>query len=230
MMWIGLAVLGLALAVLVATDGQGGIGGLDSGQIAGLVSLGSLLLLLGTGYWRRARDGLGESLRAGLIWLVLFALAIGAYAYREEARGIGETLMGALRPGTAVVGPGGEITITRRSDGDFAVEAEVNGGRTLRFSLDTGASVVVLTAESAAALGIRPAETDFSARVATANGSARAAPIRLDAIRIGPITERDVDAMVSRPGALSTNLLGQSFLTRLPSYEVRGDRLILRSR
>ena len=228
-MWICLGILGIALAVLVATDAGGGIGGLDSGQIAGLASLGSLLLLLGTGYWRRVRDGLGESLRAGLIWIGLFALAIGAYAYRDAARTVGEALLGALRPGTAVVGPGGEVTITRRSDGDFAVQAEVNGAPALRFTLDTGASVVVLTAESAAALGIRPAEADFTARVATANGSARAAPIRLDAIRIGPITERNVDAMVSRPGALSTNLLGQSFLTRLPSYEVRGDRLILRS-
>ena len=36
--------------------------------------------------------------------------------------------------------------------------------------------------------------------------------------------------MVSRPGALSDNLLGQSFLSRLPSYEVRGDWLILQGR
>ena len=79
-------------------------------------------------------------------------------------------------------------------------------------------------------LGIKPADGDFTTKVSTANGTALAAPIRLDSITIGPITERGVDAMVSQPGALSVNLLGQSFLTRLPSYEVRGDRLILRTR
>jgi aspartyl protease family protein len=89
---------------------------------------------------------------------------------------------------------------------------------------------VVLTMESAAALGIKPAESAFRTKVSTANGTALTAPIRLDSITIGPITEKNVDAMVSQPGALTTNLLGQSFLTRLPSYEVRGDRLILRSR
>ncbi len=33
--------------------------------------------------------------------------------------------------------------------------------------------------------------------------------------------------MVAKPGALTANLLGQTFLTRLSGYEVRGDRLIL---
>ena len=33
--------------------------------------------------------------------------------------------------------------------------------------------------------------------------------------------------MVARPGALSGNLLGQTFLDRLARYEVRGDKLIL---
>ena len=41
------------------------------------------------------------------------------------------------------------------------------------------------------------------------------------------ITERNVNAMVARPGALSGNLLGQTFLDRLARYEVRGDKLIL---
>jgi aspartyl protease family protein len=39
-----------------------------------------------------------------------------------------------------------------------------------------------------------------------------------------------VPALVSRPGALRENLLGMTFLDRLASFEVRGDRLILRER
>jgi aspartyl protease family protein len=44
------------------------------------------------------------------------------------------------------------------------------------------------------------------------------------------VTERNVDALVAKPGALRENLLGMSFLERLASYEVREDRLILRQR
>ena len=230
MMWAGLAILGIGLVVLVANHDGGPVLGLDSDQLAGLVSLSALLLLITAGRWRHALAMPGDTVRAALIWLGLGVLAVGAYAYRDDAQRVGANLIGALRPGTAVVGPGGEVTITRRSDGDFAVIAEVNGRAEQRFAFDTGASSVVLTAESAAALGIRPAEGDFSLRVSTANGIALTAPIRLDSIRVGPITERGVDAVVSRPGALTDNLLGQSFLSRLPSYEVRGDRLILRSR
>jgi aspartyl protease family protein len=34
---------------------------------------------------------------------------------------------------------------------------------------------------------------------------------------------------VARPGMLEGNLLGQTFLERLESYEVRGKRLVLRA-
>ncbi|GJE25236.1 retropepsin-like aspartic protease family protein [Methylobacterium organophilum] len=230
MMWFLLGLLGLALVVLVATDASNGLGGLSSDQIAGLASGGALLILFGTGFLRRFREGAGRTLGQFAIWVVLFLVVIGAYAYREQAQEVGANLMGVLRPGAAVVGPGGEVTITRRSDGSFSVLADVNGQGERRFAFDTGASSVVLTADTAAALGIRPEAADFHIRVATANGTTLAAPTQLESITIGPITERRVDAMVSRPGTLSENLLGQSFLTRLPSYEVRGDRLILRSR
>lgn len=227
---LGLAILAVALIVLFAVGDGGQVGGLDSDQFANLAYLSALLVLVTAGFWHRFRDRLGENLRALLIWAAIGAVVIAVYAYKDQARDFGGTMLGALRPGTAAVGPGGEVTITRRADGDFTVFAEVNGRAEQRFAFDTGASTVVLTTESAAALGIKPADGDFTTKVSTANGTALAAPIRLDSITIGPITERGVDAMVSQPGALSVNLLGQSFLTRLPSYEVRGDRLILRTR
>jgi aspartyl protease family protein len=57
-----------------------------------------------------------------------------------------------------------------------------------------------------------------------------AAPVTLDSVSIGSITERRIRALVARPGALRDNLLGMTFLERLASYEVRGNRLILRGR
>ena len=48
----------------------------------------------------------------------------------------------------------------------------------------------------------------------------------LDALM--PFVERGVPALIAQPGQLRTNLLGMSFLNRLESWEVRGDKLQLR--
>lgn len=227
MIYLALGTLGLALAVLVLNDGESRIGGLEPDQFAGLAGGGTLLAVIAAGFWREFRGRIGANLRALLIWGALGGAIVVAYAYREQAREVGDRVMAELRPGSARVGPGGLVTIIRRADGDFRIRAAVNG-RTQAFVFDTGASAVVLTAESAAGLGLTPKDGEFTVRVSTANGIAYTAPILLDSIAVGDITERRVPAFVSRPGALTTNLLGMSFLSRLSSYEVRGDKLILR--
>lgn len=227
MMYLGLIAIGLVLAILILTDGSSSIGGvIEPDQLAGLAWSGTVLTLVVAGSWHHFSGRLGESARNALIWLAIGLACVLGYSYRDRLQAAGDRIMGDLRPGSAVVGPGGTVTISRRSDVTFRLRADVNG-RSQDFMFDTGASAVVLTAENAAALGIKPAPDEFQARVSTANGIAYTAPILIDSLTIGPITERRVDAMVAKPGALSGNLLGQSFLTRLPSYEVRGDRLIL---
>lgn len=227
MMYLGLGALALVLAVLVLSDGSESIGGvIEPDQLASLAWTGGILVLVVAGFWRQFNAALGPNLRALAAWAMAgLALVIG-YSYRDRIQGVSARVLGDLRPGSAAGGRGGVVTITRRADGDFRVQAEVNG-RSQSFAFDTGASSVVLTAENAAALGIRPAPSDFTARVSTANGIAYAAPIQLDSVGVGTITARRVDAMLAKPGALSGNLLGQSFLSRLSGYEVRGDRLIL---
>jgi aspartyl protease family protein len=53
------------------------------------------------------------------------------------------------------------------------------------------------------------------------------APVTLDHVRVDDITVRDVPAVVAEKGALATNLLGMSFLSRLKSFQMRGSELIL---
>ncbi|AWN38971.1 TIGR02281 family clan AA aspartic protease [Methylobacterium radiodurans] len=228
MQYLAIAAILAVVAALIITDGTGSVAGVEPDTLAGVAFGVGTLVLVTAGYWRRFGSGLGVNLRHALIWLALGLACIVGYSYRDEIQGVRSRVVGELRPGTAVVS-GQTVAIVRRQDGDFEVEAEVNG-RVQTFAFDTGASAVVLTAENAAALGIRPGDNDFTTRVSTANGTAYAAPILIDAISIGPITERRIPALVARTGALAQNLLGQSFLTRLPGYEVRGDRLILRGR
>jgi aspartyl protease family protein len=81
--------------------------------------------------------------------------------------------------------------------------------------------------QGAARLGIHPAQRDFTVEVRTANGSVRAAPARLDKVEVGDLIVRDVAAVILPDGALSDNLLGLSFLSRLRRFEYSDGRLVL---
>ena len=94
--------------------------------------------------------------------------------------------------------------------------------------LDTGASSVVLTQEAAKAAGLPIEVLNYTVNVDTANGRTRAAPVTLDRLAVGGLTERAVPALVVQSGQLKNNLLGMSFLNRLASWEVRGDKLRMR--
>jgi aspartyl protease family protein len=86
----------------------------------------------------------------------------------------------------------------------------------------------VLTQEAAKAAGLPLEVLSYSVTIDTANGRARAAPVTLDRLTVGGIEERAVPALIAQPGQLRTNLLGMSFLNRLDSWEVRGERLMMR--
>jgi aspartyl protease family protein len=118
------------------------------------------------------------------------------------------------------------VVVPRDARGHFQVDAMVDGRR-LNFMVDTGASVIALTASDAARLGIHPSPGEFVAEVRTANGTVRAAPTRLDAVEVGDLVVRDVAALVLPDEALSDNLLGLSFLSRLRRFEYSDGKLIL---
>jgi aspartyl protease family protein len=118
------------------------------------------------------------------------------------------------------------VAIARNGRGHFDVDGRVNGRR-IEFVVDTGASVVALTARDAARLGIHPPPSAFTADVKTANGTVRAAPARLDIVEIGSLQLRDVSALVLPNDALSDNLLGLSFLSRLHRFEYSDGKLVL---
>ena len=118
------------------------------------------------------------------------------------------------------------VVITPDRQGHFRVEASVDGRR-LDFMVDTGASVIALTERDAGRLGIRPIRSEYTAVVKTANGSVKAAPVSLDSVEVDGIHVRDVRALVLPDDALSENLLGLSFLSRLRRFEYSRGKLVL---
>ena len=118
------------------------------------------------------------------------------------------------------------LSIPRDSRGHFETDGRIDGQR-IAFMVDTGASVIALNESSAARFGLRPSRGDYRATVTTANGTVKAAPTRLAMVDIGGLIVRDVDAMVLPDEALSENLLGLSFLSKLKRFEYANGRLVL---
>ncbi|MBV9348754.1 MAG: TIGR02281 family clan AA aspartic protease [Pseudolabrys sp.] len=172
------------------------------------------------------RERLSKALEAALFWVVVGLVLAVAYSYRFELRDAGDRVLAEFIPGRAA-SHGRTVEIVRGQGGDFSVHTSINGAR-IPMVLDTGATSLVLTADAAKAAGLPVEVLAYTVNVETANGRTRAAPVTLDRVAVGGLTERAVPALVAQAGQLKTNLLGMSFLNRLESWEVRGDKLRLR--
>ncbi|WP_349371174.1 TIGR02281 family clan AA aspartic protease [Salinarimonas sp.] len=226
---IGLALLAFGLAALVWTHGEREIMGLPPEEFARLTALTALVLFISGSLFARYRGRWTAMIGHLVSWVVIFIGLIALYTHRYELEAVAMRVMAELRPGAAVVSAPGEVSVRRGFDGAFVLTGEANGEE-LRFIFDTGANIVVLTAEAAERLGYGPGDLSYTAPVFTANGRTLAAPITLETLAVGDIVERRVRALVARPGQLPENLLGMTFLDRLDGYEVRRDELVLRGR
>jgi len=131
-------------------------------------------------------------------------------------------------PAVETVGQSGlrSLSIPPDARGHFQTEGRIDGQR-IGFMVDTGASMIALNETSAARFGLRPSRGDYNATVTTANGTIKAARTRLAMVDIGGLVVRDVDAMVLPDEALSENLLGLSFLSKLKRFEYANGKMVL---
>jgi aspartyl protease family protein len=161
-----------------------------------------------------------------LVIAVLLATAGAVVAYGDPGRMARAKVVVAdlLRPHAATVRA---VQISRGQAGEFALQARINGVST-PMVIDTGATSVVLTYETAKAIGLPLELLEYDVDVETAGGRTKAARLTLDRLAIGKLVERSVPALVVPHGQMKTNLLGMSFLDRLESWEVRADSLMLR--
>jgi len=120
---------------------------------------------------------------------------------------------------------GGETRVAIAPDGHFWVRAKVNGV-TRRFLIDTGATLTTLSPEAADAAAVRPKRWGEKVRLSTANGETMADMVVIDTLKVGNIRAGHLDAVVAA-GLGDTNVIGMNFLTRLASWRVEGNTLIL---
>ena len=161
-----------------------------------------------------------------LVVLVLIATAgaVVAYGDPDQIALASDTVSQLLHRQAAK--PARAAQIPRGQSGEFALQAKINGVNAAMV-IDTGATSVVLTYETAKAAGLPLELLEYDVDVETAGGHTRAARLTLDRLAIGKLVERSVPALVVPHGQMKTNLLGMSFLDRLESWEVHADRLML---
>ncbi len=160
-----------------------------------------------------------------LILLAATAGAVVAYKDPEQAARASDKVSDLLRYRSTASGR--SVDIPRGQGGEFALHARINGVKA-PMVVDTGATSVVLTYETAKAAGLPLELLEYNIDVETAGGHTKAARLTLDRLAIGKLVERSVPALVVPHGQMKTNLLGMSFLDRLESWEVREDHLMLR--
>jgi aspartyl protease family protein len=133
---------------------------------------------------------------------------------------------GAVAP-TILLRPAPNQTLTYFTDarGQIMIPARVNGA-SVRFLVDTGASLVFLSARDARAAGFNRSELVFDRRAQTANGPAEIAPVLLHDVRIEQLVVKEVSAAVIEN--LDVSVLGMSFLARLKGFEMKSGALTIK--
>ena len=119
---------------------------------------------------------------------------------------------------------GNAITLERQWDGHFYADAEVNG-QTIHFLVDTGASVIALSRDDARRAGIATSIAMPEVVGEGASGDVHGEVATIDRISLGPASDRDIPAIILDDG--NQSLLGQSFLSKFASVQIRGDTMVL---
>jgi aspartyl protease family protein len=166
--------------------------------------------------------------RYAAIWILIAFVIAAAFTLRDDAKAFGERMLADLIPSRGMTTGPKSIVFRAANDNHFHVDAVVDG-KSIEMLVDTGATVVSLSRRDAARIGIDLTRLVYNQRVMTANGPAMSAPVTLRELRVGPITMTSVHAAVSE-GRQEGSLLGMSFLRRLETYTIQGDKLTLTAR
>ena len=165
---------------------------------------------------------LAKAAKMALAWVAIFAIGFSLFTFRSEFSALGDRLY-ASAVGAPVELEGGELRIDMAEDGHFWVTGKVNG-ESVRFLVDSGASVTTLSAKTAAKAGIAPSRRRNV--VDTANGQIVVALAEAARLEIGSIERSDFRVHVTdRDGV---DILGMNFLSSLDGWRVEGRDLVLR--
>ena len=187
----------------------------DTGRRIYLIILG---VMVAGWFFAQGRGSWNKTLQQAAVWGLIFLGAIAAY-------GLWGDISQTVRPQQTVFADENRIVVPRSPNGHYYIQTEVNGAP-INFVLDTGATALVLTQDVARAVGLDPAKLDYYNRAMTANGEVRTAPVKLDSLTLGSVTDQNINAVVNE-GQMSESLMGMEYLQRWGRIEIADNTLTL---
>jgi aspartyl protease family protein len=166
------------------------------------------------------RTPLSTTLKMTLAWIGIFAVAFALFAFRNDFSWVGKRLW-AEATGNPIV-EGSTVKIPISEDGHYWVQANLNG-QSVRFMVDSGASITTIDKDTAASAGV--SAEGQRVMVNTANGAAWMTQASADRLEVGTIVRSDFPVDVSSQEDM--NLLGMNFLSTLRGWRVEGNTLVL---
>lgn len=151
-----------------------------------------------------------------------FETLLGASGHRSQQAA-------AVTPAAIPAGGNGGYPAKRLfadRDGHVRARARVDG-RSFDVLVDTGATIVALTWNTGLDLGLVRPGTVMDAPMQTANGRVVGKRVTIPKLEVEGMSVASVDAVVLPAGALATNLLGMSYLSRLRRVEFAQNTLLL---
>ena len=119
------------------------------------------------------------------------------------------------------LGEASTVVLKRGLDGHYRSEALINGEK-VNVLVDTGATGVAISQSIADKLNLKSLDAILTN---TANGDSVGYMVRLESVKMGGVTARDVAAMIA-PGLDGDVLLGMSFLGRMDVRLFKGEMTI----
>jgi aspartyl protease family protein len=221
-LWLALIAAGVGFFVLLSLAFPTQLTAMDDAEALRLIGL---LALVSSSLVFARRLHVRTAIRNAAAWVgICAAIALG-YSFRGEIESAFDRVRGELIPAYAVPRGDHALTLTASDDGAFNAMGSVDG-TPVRFTIDTGASGVVLSPAVARRIGLDPETLTYSGHGETANGIGDWAPYTAASLTLGPIRLSNMPVAINR-APMSTSLLGMSFLRRLDGFEVRGDRITL---
>lgn len=157
-------------------------------------------------------------------WAVIAGLLLVVIGQREQFDPYLQRVARALKLEDQTV-VGRETRIRMAADGHFWARVTLDGVPR-RMLVDSGATVTALSTRTAQAAALDVRKSVFPMVLNTANGQISAQTATVRELRLGDIAARDLGVVVS-PAFGETDVLGMNFLSKLKSWRVEGNTLIL---
>lgn len=163
-------------------------------------------------------------IRSAAIWAAIIIVIMVGVSHRYELKAMVAGIDQSLGLSDQQVS-GSTVRIRMSPDGHFWAQVNLNGvARTML--IDSGATYTTISANTARAAGIERDSPGVPVEVQTANGTTIAWPAHAKSVTVSTLSMTDLGVDISNRDD-DVEMLGMNFLSKLGSWRVEGNTLVL---